>query len=339
MSLKRRSFSAAFKLRVVREIEAGKSVAQAAREHQLHPNLIRTWRKRYGERSFAARLTRSILGHAPEVLRRNTRGNAAAVFEAEAGGIAVVLKLYAPEQRAVGFAPIVGAMQRAREAGVPVPRILAHGHGAPYAYLAYERVPGVPADAYDGDPRPVWKQVGRHVAGVNALAAAGYGRLDQPALSPAWSAYISPTVDRLLAACADLTEVFDDRLRTALADRLYRLARWDFTPALVHGNVTHGNVIVDPDTGTVQALIDWDGALHARAPHFELATALLWLEADAQEAFLDGYGLTRSALAEIEQEVETARLFYLARYLPWHCATGNEGLVRAVLMEMQRILG
>ena len=50
MSLQRRSFSAAFKLRVVREIETGKSIAQAAREHQLHPNLIRQWRTRYGER-------------------------------------------------------------------------------------------------------------------------------------------------------------------------------------------------------------------------------------------------------------------------------------------------
>lgn len=54
MSLKRRSFSAAFKLRVVREVEAGKSVAQAAREHQLHPNLIRQWRRRYGERGAGA---------------------------------------------------------------------------------------------------------------------------------------------------------------------------------------------------------------------------------------------------------------------------------------------
>lgn len=50
----RRSFSAAFKLRVVREVEAGKSLAHAAREHHLHPNLIRTWRKRYGERGAEA---------------------------------------------------------------------------------------------------------------------------------------------------------------------------------------------------------------------------------------------------------------------------------------------
>ncbi len=54
MSLKRRSFSSDFKLRVVREVEAGKSPAQAAREHQLHPNLIATWRKHYEQRGAEA---------------------------------------------------------------------------------------------------------------------------------------------------------------------------------------------------------------------------------------------------------------------------------------------
>ena len=34
----RRQFSREFKLQVIREIEAGKTVAQAAREHQLRPN-------------------------------------------------------------------------------------------------------------------------------------------------------------------------------------------------------------------------------------------------------------------------------------------------------------
>ena len=32
-----------FKLQVLAEITAGKSVAQAAREHQLHPTLIGRW--------------------------------------------------------------------------------------------------------------------------------------------------------------------------------------------------------------------------------------------------------------------------------------------------------
>jgi len=45
----RRQFSREFKTQIVREIEAGKSVAQVAREHQLRPNLIGRWQKQHGE--------------------------------------------------------------------------------------------------------------------------------------------------------------------------------------------------------------------------------------------------------------------------------------------------
>ena len=45
MSLKRRIFTKEFKQQIVREVQAGKSIAQAAREHDLHPNLIAKWQK------------------------------------------------------------------------------------------------------------------------------------------------------------------------------------------------------------------------------------------------------------------------------------------------------
>ena len=56
MTLKRRQFTKEFKLRIIREIEAGKSPAQAARQYQLHPNTIAKWQKqheKYAERAFA----------------------------------------------------------------------------------------------------------------------------------------------------------------------------------------------------------------------------------------------------------------------------------------------
>lgn len=56
MSAKRRRFSKEFKLHVIREVEAGKSMAQAAREQELHPNLIRNWQRQYAtyaEQAFA----------------------------------------------------------------------------------------------------------------------------------------------------------------------------------------------------------------------------------------------------------------------------------------------
>ena len=56
MATTRRKFTREFKVRVVREIQAGKPVGQAAREHQVHPTQINQWRRdlrRYGERAFA----------------------------------------------------------------------------------------------------------------------------------------------------------------------------------------------------------------------------------------------------------------------------------------------
>jgi len=54
MTLKhRRQFTSEFKLQVLAEVAAGKSMAQAAREHQLHPTLIGRWQKQH--RQYAGR--------------------------------------------------------------------------------------------------------------------------------------------------------------------------------------------------------------------------------------------------------------------------------------------
>jgi transposase len=56
MSLKRRRFSREFKLQIIAEVESGKSIAQVAREHQIHPITIGNWRKEfteYGGEAFA----------------------------------------------------------------------------------------------------------------------------------------------------------------------------------------------------------------------------------------------------------------------------------------------
>lgn len=47
MALARRQFTREFKLQVLRELEAGKTLAQAAREHQVHAGTIIGWRKSY----------------------------------------------------------------------------------------------------------------------------------------------------------------------------------------------------------------------------------------------------------------------------------------------------
>ncbi len=56
MLIRRRQFTKEFKLQVLREVAAGKSVVRAAREYQIHPNTITKWRQqyaRYADRAFA----------------------------------------------------------------------------------------------------------------------------------------------------------------------------------------------------------------------------------------------------------------------------------------------
>jgi transposase len=57
-AVKRRTFTRKFKLKVIREVEAGKSQAQVAREYQITENTISKWRRQhrqYQDRAFAGR--------------------------------------------------------------------------------------------------------------------------------------------------------------------------------------------------------------------------------------------------------------------------------------------
>ena len=52
----RRQFTRELKLEVVQEVESGRSLAEASRRYEIHPNLIRKWRELYrenGDRAFA----------------------------------------------------------------------------------------------------------------------------------------------------------------------------------------------------------------------------------------------------------------------------------------------
>jgi transposase len=55
LALTRRRLTREFKLPVVRELEAGKTSAEAAREYQLHPTVLVRWHTehlQYAERAF-----------------------------------------------------------------------------------------------------------------------------------------------------------------------------------------------------------------------------------------------------------------------------------------------
>jgi transposase len=58
MATPRRVFEKEFKLRVLRELQAGSTIPELARLHQVHPETIRLWKRqhrRYADHAFAGR--------------------------------------------------------------------------------------------------------------------------------------------------------------------------------------------------------------------------------------------------------------------------------------------
>jgi transposase len=83
MAVKGRKFTREVKLQVVREVEAGKPVAQAAREYEVHPTQLTKWRqlhRRSAEQAFAgngqAYQEEAKIGEGERLVGRLTMGNA-----------------------------------------------------------------------------------------------------------------------------------------------------------------------------------------------------------------------------------------------------------------------
>ena len=56
MARTRRTFTKEFKLGILAEVDAGATIAQAARKHGVHPETLRLWKRqesKYGDRAFA----------------------------------------------------------------------------------------------------------------------------------------------------------------------------------------------------------------------------------------------------------------------------------------------
>ena len=74
---------------------------------------------------------------------------------------------------------------------------------------------------------------------------------------------------------------------------------WRRRPVLHHGDLRLKNVIVDPGTGRIRALLDWEDCLSGPRPYWDLAIALHDLGVDEKELFLQAYGLSAAQAVHV----------------------------------------
>lgn len=233
-------------------------------------------------------------------------------FLTEVDGVSSVVRICAtPNARGQRTAEVDGALMRLMRGLVPVPEVMdvrpARDGNPPL--LITRHVPGVRADdLVRGLDEPVLARVGRQLGRIAGTIAG------------------VPTVTSGHFADAGLriepfAEGFDD-LRSHVTSRLPRLR--DFSPAevegllqvagraqesldtvgrtsLVHGDLHPKNVVVEPDTGCVAAVVDWEHA-HSGSPFADLGSLLRFDRHPVWEkAVLSGWVEVRGG------EVRTAR--------------------------------
>ncbi len=240
----------------------------------------------------------------------------------------LVVRLAPSAERIGDFIKEQWAIQRARDAGIPVPEVLEVGNGIGRApYMVARRVLGEPAARHPGRG-PILRELGRLGAAINAIPTDGWGATfdwshNRLSHNASWDAFLHRELcvdDRLdaLRRLAGLDDARARRIRSALR------SLGGTAPTLAHGDLRLKNVMVD-GRGAIAAIIDWDECRSAPAPWWDLSIALHDLSIDDKRAFVEGYGLDADALHAVAAGIRALNLLHYAPWLERAEAAGDAG--------------
>ena len=209
------------------------------------------------------------------------------------------------------------AMDVARAAGVPTPRVLEVGNfpdGRPY--MISERAEGGEGRLV-GDRVAVLGELGRLAARLHRVPTRGYGHVfewssNRLSRHDSWADWLRHgfDVERRIGVLRS-HRMISAAQASALRRTGHVIARWRMRAVLQHGDLRLKNVLVEPGGTKIVSLIDWDSCASARGPAWDLSIALHDLGIDEKEAFLAGYGLRAPALAAM---LPALRFFNVLNY-------------------------
>lgn len=217
--------------------------------------------------------------------------------------------------------------------GVALPRLLATEWAdapEPHRRSFFSWIEGIPLDDWLRRATPgecdVATGLGRALAALHRTAGPAFGRIG-PDLAPvtapdrpAATRWVDELGRRLAPRFDNPAHGLDRAALTVLRGAFERAsaplqAELEILPALVHGDLSPGNLLVCPGTGRAAGLAGWldwemsrlaDPALDLASLRFEIGEAAPWFAADVEEAYRLAAGPAR--LAGWERRVDLAGL-------------------------------
>ena len=255
-------------------------------------------------RALVREIAKRHFGESPRRVEQRGGGLSNLVFEFRADGGDYIVRMHGDPGQINRYLKEQWSMASARQAGVPTPEVLEVDHhetGVPY--MVSRKLEGTDA-AHHPQRLPLLHELGRLAARVHQVRTEGFGQVfdwssNQLSRCTSWAAFLDEgwQVERCLAPLRKARLLTPSQFE-ALDDTLHTMRGWRRPPVLNHGDLRLKNLVVAEESAKVVALIDWDEAVSAPAPYWDLAIALHDLNADEKEAFLGGYGITPRAYAQ-----------------------------------------
>jgi aminoglycoside phosphotransferase (APT) family kinase protein len=228
-----------------------------------------------------------------------------------------VVRVSPDADRIKAFQKELRASQKAREAGVPTPEVLAVGtDSASEPYMITRRVTGIEASQ---NPKRlhIVQEMGEYAAIINSIGTDGFGADfewgETGNKNGNWDTYLQNEFE-----LTKRIEILSDNqiLSAAKLKELERIVTGAHTKQLKttlnHSDLRLKNVIVD-EGGDIAAILDWEDCLSTFAPEWDVSIALHDLTIDEKHAFIDGYGLTVQQVEEMAPLIKAFNILNYAR--------------------------
>lgn len=191
-------------------------------------------------------------------------------------------------------------IQKAKEAGIPVPEILEVGnHIVPYPYSVVKFKKGIEGFRYEGGKKELYRQTGELAARINSIKTEGYGSVfdwshNQLSKYETWKDYLEGEykVSEEVDFCQK-NEIFHPEAVKRFKMITDEIKKWKFEPVLVHNDFISKNVLVNKK-GKITTVLDWERAISS---HYfrEIGKSVRYIEWESGpeyvKDFLRGYGM------------------------------------------------
>jgi len=259
------------------------------------------------------------LGVTPTNITHKPTGLTNFVFEVELPKEELIVRISNEPTKINDYLKEQWAVARVKKLGVPVAEILEVGNTViPKPYMIQRKIKGT-IGAHCIDRLKIINQMGAYTALINSVPTTNYGEVfdwseNKLSKNQTWKEYLQNELQ--VKECINILK--KNKMLAApklkkLESNLQKIKKWNFKPALNHGDMRLKNVIVNE--GKIIAILDWELCNSNIAPYWDLSHALHDLGIDEMQEFLKGYGISEKKFEEMSYAVKAFTILNYANVI------------------------